>query len=175
MTIPEEPAAYCLWCGTPMVVRELFGRPRKACPECAYIHFRATPTAVGALVCRGREVLLVRRAIEPGKGRWGFPAGFQDYGETVRETAMREVLEETGLRIELRRVLDVALSRANPHKLVNVVVYLAHAVAGELRAADDASEARFFPLDRLPSDIGFESNQEILLRLQQQFPSGDVH
>ncbi len=76
-----------------MVVRELFGRPRKACPECAYIHFRATPTAVGALVCRGREVLLVRRAIEPGKGRWGFPAGFQDYGETVRETAMREVLE----------------------------------------------------------------------------------
>ena len=158
-----------------MVLRELFGRPRKACPECAYIHFRATPTAVGALVCRGREVLLVRRAIDPGKGQWGFPAGFQDYGETVPQTALREVLEETGLRIELLRVLDVALSRANPHKLVNVVVYLAHAVAGELRAADDASEARFFPLDRLPSDIGFESNQEILLRLQQQFPSGDVH
>ncbi|MHC4077581.1 MAG: NUDIX hydrolase [Planctomycetota bacterium] len=175
MTIPEEPAAYCLWCGTAMVERELFGRPRKACPECPYVHFRATPTAVGAVICRGREVLLVRRAIEPGKGQWGFPAGFQDYGETAPETAVREAREETGLEIELGRVLDVPLSRANPHKLVNVVVYLARPVAGEVAAADDASEARFFPLDQLPADIGFESNRDILLRLQRQFPNGDIH
>lgn len=157
-----------------MVERELFGRQRKACPACAYIHFRATPTAVGVLVRRGREVLLVRRAIDPGKGQWSFPGGFQDYGETAAETARREVLEETGLSIRLERVLDVALSRANPHKLVNVVVYLARAVAGELAAADDALEARFFGLDELPPDIGFDSNRDILLHLQQQFPSGDI-
>jgi 8-oxo-dGTP diphosphatase len=175
MSIPEEPAAYCLWCGTAMVERELFGRPRKACPDCAYIHFRATPTAVGALVCRGREVLLVRRAMDPKKGLWSFPGGFQDYGETAEETARREVLEETGLSIRLERLLDVALSRANPHKLVNVVVYLARAVAGELAAADDALEARFFLLDDLPPDIGFEGNRDILLRLQQRFPTGDIH
>ena len=175
MTIPEEPAAYCLWCGTAMVERKLFGRLRQACPECAYIHFRATPTAVGALVCRRREVLLVRRAVDPGKGQWSFPAGFQDYGETAEQTAQREVLEETGLEIGLERVLDVALSRANPHKLVNVIVYLARPVAGELAAADDALEARFFPLEELPSNIGFASNRDILLHLQRQFPSGDIH
>lgn len=174
MAIPEEPAVYCLWCGTAMVERQLFGRLRKACPDCAYIHFRATPTAVGALVCRGREVLLVRRGIEPGKGQWSFPAGFQDYGETTEQTAQREVFEETGLRIELARVLDVALSRENPHKLVNVVVYLARAVAGEPAAADDALEARFFPLEALPHDIGFESNRDILLRLQRRFPNGHI-
>jgi len=175
MGIPEEPAAYCLWCGATMVERRLFGRLRKACPECPYIHFRATPTAVGALVCRGREVLLVRRAIDPGKGQWSFPAGFQDYGETAEQTAQREVLEETGLRIRLGRVLDVALSHANPHKLVNVIVYLARDIAGELAAADDALEARFFSLEDLPSNIGFEGNRDVLLRLQRLFPSGDIH
>ncbi len=158
-----------------MVERQLFGKPRQTCPECAYVHFRATPTAVGALVCRRREVLLVRRAIEPGKGQWSFPAGFQDYGETLEETAHREVFEETGLRISVERLLDVALSRANPYKLVNVIVYLARAVAGELAAADDALEARFFPLEDLPKNFGFESNRDILLRLQRSFPTGDIH
>ena len=118
---------------------------------------------------------LVRRAIDPGKGRWGFPAGFQDYGETAEETARREVLEETGLEIDLLRVLSVELSSANPQKLVNLVVYLARPVAGELSASDDALEARFFPLDQLPGDIAFESNSVILERLLEQFPTGDIH
>ncbi|MEE2887134.1 MAG: NUDIX domain-containing protein [Planctomycetota bacterium] len=173
MTTPEQRAAFCLVCGTSLEAREIFGRRRRACPACNFIVFESTACAAGAVVVRGREVLLVRRAIDPGKGRWGFPAGFQDYGESLTETAVREVREETGLGVDPVRLLDVVLSRDNPRKLVNLVVYLARVVAGELVAADDALEARFFPVDDLPEDLAFENNRQILDRLVRETPTGD--
>ena len=173
MKTPEQRAAYCLVCGTSLESRTIYGHSRQACPDCDFIVFQNTACAAAAVVVQGREVLLVRRAIDPGKGRWGFPAGFQDYGESPAETAVREVREETGLEVELVRLLDVVLSRDNPRKLINLVVYLARAVAGELAAADDATEARFFPLDKLPEDLAFENNRQILDQLVQDIPTGD--
>jgi ADP-ribose pyrophosphatase YjhB (NUDIX family) len=175
MDTPEQRAAFCLVCGAGLERRLAFGRPRLACPACSFIVFENTPCAAGAVVVRGREVLLIRRAIEPALGRWCFPAGFQDYGETPRQTAVREVREETGLSIRLLRLLDVVLSRDNPRKLVNLVVYLAAAVEGELHPADDALEARFHPLDDLPADLAFDNNRQILRQLVDEFPSGDIH
>lgn len=170
---PEQRAAYCLVCGSSLEDREISGRRRRACPACSFIVFEATACAAAAVVVRGREVLLVRRAIDPAKGRWGFPAGFQDYGESPAETAVREVHEETCLEVELVGLLDVVLSRDNPRKLINLVVYLARVVAGELAAADDALEARFFPLDDLPEDLAFENNRRILDKLVRETPTGD--
>jgi ADP-ribose pyrophosphatase YjhB (NUDIX family) len=174
MATPEQRAAFCLVCGESLEVRESFGKDRKACGTCDFILFENTPSAAGAIVARGREVLLVRRSISPGRGRWGFPAGFQDYGETLEQTAVREVREETGLTIELRRLYQVAHSADNPSKLVNLVVYLAVAVAGVVQAADDASDARFFSLDELPEDLAFDNNRDMLQRLMTEFPSGDI-
>ncbi len=157
-----------------MELRESFGKSRKACVVCDFVLFENTPSAAGAIVARGRDVLLVRRSIPPGLGRWGFPAGFQDYGETLEQTAIREVREETGLTIELRRLFEVAHSADNPRRLVNLVVYLAVDVAGVVRAADDASDARFFSLDELPEDLAFDNNRDMLQRLKIEFPSGDI-
>ena len=174
MTTPEQRAAFCLVCGTGLSLGNWFGRQRKRCPKCGFILFENTPTAAAAVVARGREVLLVRRSLDPGRGMWAFPAGFQDYGETPAETAVRETREETGLEIEVRRLLDVVHSTDNPVKLVNLVVYLATVVAGELRAADDADEARFFSLGDLPEDLAFANNGQILRRIGLEFPSGDI-
>ena len=170
----EDRAAYCLVCGAALAKREVFGATRKACTRCDFVQFRSPAAAAAVVVARGREVLLVRRGIEPYRGCWGFPAGFQDYWESPEEAAVREVREETGLEVRLLRLLDVRYTVDDPRKRANVVVYLGEVVAGELLAADDAVAAQFFSLDALPDAIAFENNQLLLRRLLQEYPSGDI-
>src|SRR5947209_3049947 len=100
--------------------------------------------AVLAVVLRGERVLIVQRAQQPNAGRWGFPGGVLELGETVAEGAMRELLEETGVVAEPAGVLNVndAISR-DPEGRVQFH-YLLIAVRGIWRsgegvAADDAA------------------------------------
>lgn len=70
------------------------------CGECGFAHFFGPVAAVGALITNEQaELLLVRRARDPGKGKWGLPGGFVDRDESVEQGLAREVLEETNLRI----------------------------------------------------------------------------
>jgi 8-oxo-dGTP diphosphatase len=167
-------ASFCMWCGAPLARRPLFGAVRAACTRCPFVLFRTPAAGAAAVVVRGREILMVRRGIEPYRGCWGFPGGFQEYGESPEQAAVREVREETGLAVRVIRMLDVYYTIDDPRKRANLVVYLAQPVAGELRAADDALDARFFSLDGLPSEIAFENNRRLLRRLCDEFPSGDL-
>ena len=70
------------------------------CHHCDYSHFFAPATAVGGLLINeANELLLVRRARDPGKGMFGLPGGFVDSGETVEQALAREVMEETKLTL----------------------------------------------------------------------------
>ncbi len=169
-----ERAAFCLLCGSPLEVRDLFGLPRQACTNCDFILFRCPAPASAAVVVRGREILLVQRGIEPYRDFWGFPAGYQEYGESPQEAAVRETREETGLEISVVGVLDVLYTLDDPRKRANLAVYLARPVAGDLRPDDDAVDARFFDLDNLPEQIAFHNNRAILTRLREQFPGGNI-
>lgn len=73
--------------------------------------------------------------------------------------------EETGLVVCVERLLGVHWVTDDPHKHTNVTAWLATPTGGEMRAADDAIEARFWPLDRLPETIAFASNRQILSQL----------
>ena len=84
----EAKAAFCPVCGAKLHERHCFGAMRKACTVCDYIQFRSPAAAAATVVVRGREVLLVRRAIEPYRGCFGLPAGFQEYGESPEEAAL---------------------------------------------------------------------------------------
>jgi len=87
------------------------------------------------------SLILIRRGHEPFKGRWALPGGFVEVGETVEQAAMREANEETGLEIELIRLLGVYSDPdRDPRGHTVSVVFLARPVGGELRAATDAAE-----------------------------------
>lgn len=76
------------------------------CPECEYAQFFGPVAAVGALIVgRPGRLLMVRRAMDPGKGLWGLPGGFVDRWETAEEAVDREVQEETNLRVVERTFL----------------------------------------------------------------------
>ncbi len=111
---------------------------------------------VGAVILRGREVLIVRRANPPLQGEWSIPGGALDLGEKLRDGVAREVREETGLEVEVGPVLDVfdsifpdAGGRTQYHYVL--IDYLCHSRPGEAVAASDASELRWATLDELPA------------------------
>jgi 8-oxo-dGTP diphosphatase len=118
----------------------------------------------------GPEVLLVRRANPPQPGHWGFPGGKVDWGEDLRQAAIRELREETGIEAGNPRVFDTVdlivpeLAEGRPwppyHHPAHHLPYHHLMVAvrldwrrGAPRAGDDALEARWAPLARLPSPL----------------------
>jgi mutator protein MutT len=103
---------------------------------------------VGAVILRQGEVLIVRRANPPLQGEWSIPGGALDVGEKLRDGVAREVLEETGLNVEVGPVLDVFDSifpdsegRTQYHYVL--IDYLCQLRSGTLAAATDASEVRW--------------------------------
>jgi acetyl-CoA carboxylase carboxyl transferase subunit beta len=105
---------------------------------------------------RGR-LLLVRRGVPPAQGRWALPAGYVDADEDPRAAAAREVLEETGLVVEVGRVLDVYPGGASGGAGASFfLAFEARLVGGTLAPGDDAEEARFFAADELP-ELAFAS------------------
>ena len=109
---------------------------------------------VAAVVFRGSEVLLVRRGNQPSKGKLGIPGGVVELGETSEEAVVREVEEETGIRVKPLRVLDVLDSIVrNDEGGIRfhyvLLEFLCKPLGGELRASSDASDALWAPLERL--------------------------
>ena len=123
---------------------------------------------VGVVVWREDQFLLVQRGKEPNKGQWSIPGGAQQLGETVFEAAAREVLEETGLTVEIWNLVDVVDGImtddeggvAYHYTLVDVV---AESPEGEAVAGDDAADVGWFNLDDL-QDLGLWSETERIIR-----------
>ena len=170
----HEEARFCPLCGQGLGLREIEGVSRKACPDCRYVLYPNPGTGVGALVLRGREILMVQRRIAPYKGCWGIPAGYQEYHETPEECAIRETLEETGMNIRLLHLLEVSYTRDDPRKRANLLIYRAVAEAGQLQPGPDVLDVSWFGIDSLPSKIAFENNVRILEDLRLRFPEGPL-
>ncbi|MBI1252341.1 MAG: NUDIX domain-containing protein [Alphaproteobacteria bacterium] len=116
---------------------------------------RAPVAAVGVVCLRGDEVLLIRRGNPPKIGEWSLPGGRVEWGETVREAALRELQEETGVTAELVGLVDVVdglfRSRSGGDIWGHYVLvdFAARWIAGEARAGDDAADAKFTPIAAL--------------------------
>lgn len=138
-----------------------FGKERPVCPQCGWIYFADPKVAAAILLEQDGRVLLVRRVNEPFRGLWTLPAGFVDAGEDPARAAERECLEETGLRVQALRVLEVIAGREHPRGADFVVVYQGLVMDGELRAGDDADQVGWFSRDELPP-LAFRATQQVL-------------
>jgi len=124
---------------------------------------------VGVVVFKGDRVLLVRRGKPPRQGQWSLPGGRQRLGERVRETARREVLEETGCQVEVTALLDVIDSinpdaDGVPQYHYTLIDFLAEWQNGEASAGGDAAEVAWAdPADLAAYDLWDETLRVIAL------------
>jgi 8-oxo-dGTP diphosphatase len=160
----HEPAfRFCPVCGGGLGLRTVrAGEPdRLVCAQCGFVFYLDPKVAVGTIITDADgQIVLVRRAIEPGYGKWVFPGGYVDRGEQVRVAAVREAREETGLEIQIEKLVNVY---SYPGRAPVIIVYSATMTGGCLGCDDESLEARFFARDAIPWDeLAFRSTHEAL-------------
>lgn len=166
---------FCIRCGTRL--RRIRERDRRlpGCPRCGWIDwFNPAPT-VSVLIQRRGRVLLVRRAFAPARGAWDVPGGFIDRGETAERAARREIREELGVDVLIGRFLGTFPDSYGPQRLPSLNLYYLGRLARDgaaVRAGDDASEYRWFPLDRTPRRMAFKNNRDAVLALRRLLRDG---
>ena len=153
-----EDVNYCQRCGHALEQRAFEEKPRPTCPSCGFIVFLDPKVAVVVLVSESDRLLFVQRGAEPQIGKWCFPGGYVDRGEQVEAAARREVREETGLQVQIKRLIGLYSLEANP---VIVAAYLGSVHGGELVAGTDAQDAGWFAANDLP-ELAFPHNMKII-------------
>jgi ADP-ribose pyrophosphatase YjhB (NUDIX family) len=161
----EPPYRFCPVCGASLESRVLkASEPKRlVCsnPACGFVFYLDPKIAVGTIIRMPDDrIVLVRRAIEPGYGKWVFPGGYVDRGEEVTLAAVREAREEAGIDITIDHLINI-YSYAGRTPII--VVYAATYVSGELVVDDEGLEARAFePLEIPWDDLAFRSTQDAL-------------
>jgi len=143
-------------------MRDDHGRRRPTCLSCGHVAYRNPVPAAGVILPGPRGVLMVRRKFDPRAGAWCLPAGFMEYGESPERCAVRELFEETGLRARVTGLFGVYAGFDDPRVRAVLILYTAERRGGRLRAGDDALEAAYFALHRLPPAIAFAAHRQAL-------------
>jgi ADP-ribose pyrophosphatase YjhB (NUDIX family) len=157
---------FCPRCGGAFERRRLrAGEPeRLVCtnPTCGYVFYLDPKIAVGTIIrtatASSTRIVLVRRAIEPGYGKWVFPGGYVDRGEPLLAAAVREAREECGLDVRIDGLVNI-YSYAGRAPVI--VVYAATSIGGTLCADEECLETAEFESGNIPwQDLAFRSTHE---------------
>jgi 8-oxo-dGTP diphosphatase len=153
---------FCPQCGGGLERRLLkAGEPQRlVCGICSFIFYLDPKVVAGTLFTIDGRVVLLRRGVEPSLGKWVFPGGYVDRGESVPDAAIRETKEESCLDVRLDSIVGVYSYAGSPNV---IVVYAAEVIGGKLDAGDESTEAAIFDAREIPwDDLGFHSTREAL-------------
>ena len=148
---------YCTKCGnkTKKTIPSGDNMAREICRGCDYVHYVNPNIIVGALPIQSGSVLLCRRDIEPGFGKWTLPSGFMEMGETLEDGAKREAHEEANLELNIKH-LFVTYSLPNIGQVY--MLYLSEIVNNDYAAMHETSEVKLFLKNEIPwGEIAFSA------------------
>lgn len=154
---------YCAMCG---------GNLRKknknlACSRCAFVNYCNARPTVTALVFNKNKILLTKRNNAPFLGWWDLPGGFIDRGESSEDALRREMKEELGMPINIKKLFGIYPgtypSTFEPFYILSVV-FIVEPINNDLRVLDkeEIKGFKWFKKEELPKKVAFDSNQKII-------------
>jgi 8-oxo-dGTP diphosphatase len=153
---------YCPRCGGALDKRVVKPNEpqRLVCGSCSFIFYQDPKVVAATIFVLNDGIVLLKRGVEPGLGKWVFPGGYVDRDEAVQDAAIRETKEESNLDVKLGPLLNVY---SYPHSAHVIIVYAAEVIGGSLAAADESEEARVFKPSEIPwDDLAFRSTRDAL-------------
>lgn len=169
---PEQPSGtdyrFCPKCSGTLHARTLRYHHRLVCSDCEFVFYRNPIVGVAVIIIVDGLVLLCRRSRGAYKGDWCIPCGYVEWGEDIRDAARRELLEETGLVVEVGPVYDVHSNFHNPDSLTVGIWFMGKIVKGDIVAGDDVDEVRYYDFQDLPESLAFPTDRLILNRLKRE-------
>lgn len=128
------------------------------CPTCGRFNSRHL-VIDGVVINQKNEVLLVKRGIEPGYGKWALPGGYLDWDESLEEGVIREVKEETGIETKIERMLNFYDSPTRNYQNI-AITFLLRPISDTPFSfqAEEILDGGWFSFDKLPEDIAFDHN-----------------
>ncbi|MBI4587931.1 MAG: NUDIX hydrolase [Candidatus Rokubacteria bacterium] len=162
LSLAPSTVRYCPLCAAALVRIPVppDQKEEAVCSSCGFVFYLNPKVVAGTIPVEDGRILLVRRNIDPSKGKWTFPGGFVDWGETVTGAAVRETLEETGLRVDLDGLLGVY---SYPNFPVVVVVFRARVRGGALQLTHEIQEFAWMAPGEIPwESLAFPSTKQAL-------------
>lgn len=156
--LKENIASYCYRCGSSLALKLYQGSKRPVCTRCGAVIFLDPKVVAGVIVEVDGKVVMIRRKLAPGIGKWSFPAGFVDRGERVEDAAIRETEEESGLKVKINGLIGVY---SEPGEANILVVYDGSVIGGSMVPGPEAQEAGTFDPLALPPQA-FQRDAAIL-------------
>ena len=103
------------------------------------------------------SIILIKRKKAPFAEHWALPGGFIEYGETAEHAAIRETKEDTGLDVEIIKLLGVYSDpKRDPRGHVIAIAFIARELGGNLGANDDAKAVKVFKITEIPKNLAFD-------------------
>ncbi len=153
-----EKYMYCPYCAREVVEAIIEDRLRNHCPKCERVFYVNPLPVVSCLLANSEgKILLVLRKNNPYKDMWCLPMGFAEVDENIQQAALRELEEETNVKGSVIRLLDAQTEDCSHYGNLVVMTYEVECVSGEIKAGDDAKDARFFSINDLP-ELAFQAN-----------------
>ncbi|MFZ5828285.1 MAG: NUDIX hydrolase [Bacillota bacterium] len=153
---------FCPECGGQLLPQfvERDQKERLVCQACGFIFYQDPKVSACTIPVIDGKVVLARRAIEPALGRWVFPGGYMERGETLPEAAERETLEEVNLQVKVTHPVGIYSYTTS---IVVVVVFHCQVVGGVLSVGNETLEVRTFAPDEIPwGELAFPSTRDAL-------------
>jgi ADP-ribose pyrophosphatase YjhB (NUDIX family) len=153
-----ESYKFCPICASALRTEKIDGTYRPRCLACRRIIYFDPKLATTVVINRDDSFLMIKRATQPGIGLWAFPGGHVDRGEVVENAAVREVLEETGLVVEITAALGIFSEEQNP---VVLAAFAGKEIGGYFRINSEVSDIGFFRTEDFPP-LAFPRDLQVL-------------
>lgn len=139
-----ETFRFCPICTAHLNQHVIDSTRRMHCTNCGFIQFTNPSPTAGVIAIKDKKIVMIKRGRQPALGKWSFPSGFIEVGESPEEAALRELKEEAGVTGKILGHIGTYYEVSEVYGDLIIVMYLVEITGGELKAGDDAVDVKLF-------------------------------